>query len=78
MWQVTHFAVAFHAWREGDGDAGGLAEQESFRSGAGQGVLLGRDLLGIALLREMGSVQQLITSQTTATGVSYSTRVTAK
>lgn len=72
MWQVTHFAVAFHAWREGDGDAGGLAEQESFRSGAGQGVLLGRDLLGIALLREMGSAQQLITSQTTATGVSHS------
>lgn len=63
---------------EGDGDTGGLAEQDSFRSGAGQGVLLGRDLLRIALLQGMGSVRQLITSQATATAVSYSASVTAK
>lgn len=68
MWLLMHFAAAFHAWREGDGDAGGLAELASFRRGAGdrtRWVLLGRELLRIALLQGMGSVPQLILSQTT-------------
>lgn len=81
MWRLTHFAVAFHAWREGDGDAGGLADLASFRRGAGDRVrlvLLGRELQRIALLQGMGSVPQLIPSQTKGTCAHGSTSVTTK
>ena len=80
MWRLMHFAVAFHARREGDGDAGRLADQASFGRAAGERtrwVLLRRELPRIALLQGMGSVLQLIPSQTTGTWA-HSTGVTAK
>lgn len=81
MWRLMHFAVAFHAQREGDGDAGRLAEQASFGRDAGKRmrwVLFGRGLPRIALLQVTGSAPQLIPSQTTGTRACHSTCVTAQ
>lgn len=81
MWRLMHFAVAFHAQREGDGDAGRLAEQASFGRDAAKRmrwVFFGRELPRIALLQVMGSAPQLIPSQTTGTRACRSTGVTAQ